>query len=170
MSILSEIERIKTTKEEIIATIIEKGTEVPEGTKIDALGELIRTIETSSSTKIAYGNFNPTNYGGTGVNLNSYPITYTGLDFTPTDVILWPASPVTTESSYTYLLWVSFGENFGTRDAGFYNNTGSDDAVMRTSSSHLYYQLSAIENGFYLTSTSSTYYRPNSNMYFIAIG
>ena len=49
MSIFSELSRLQAAKADLAAALAEKGVSVPEGSTLDAFGNLVRQVKTGST-------------------------------------------------------------------------------------------------------------------------
>lgn len=128
MSLETEKARLETAKSDISAALVEKGVTVPDGTKIDGMGSLIRSISASPDT-----------FWATGTST-----TISGLNFTPTQIWVFGYYATTKLRSGTYFVtllnatyrWDSFSiasdgavtrNNGGTGGTGYVTRDGYSD-------------------------------------------
>ena len=161
MSLETEKARLETAKADISAALVEKGVTVPDGTKIDGVGALIRSISASPDT-----------FWATGTST-----TISGLNFSPTQIWVFGYYTKTKLRSGTYSVtllnttyrWDSFSiasdgavtrSNGGTGGTGYVTRDGySDESTGTISTYNATFQLTMNAIGSYTIST----YKPSTS-------
>ena len=135
----------------------------------DAMAAAVAGI--STGTPVAAGTFTPANK-----NLKSYPITVSGLGFTPSRVVIWQTygTPATNNSEVRRSLIIRDSANTSTRGCLMITaNNDTGEYVTDDYQGAKYYPLTLSDGGFTLSATDTSHEalaNKNYPYYYIAIG